>query len=162
MLKVFVHYFPSHTLQQVVFDALLLFLVVLVAVISLASPSVPDWAVFVPSALIFALSMVGLNTAMGLYRPVMKRSHKQAFARVGLSLLVSIPVAYGISGLLPWAELAPHSFQLSVVLLLATLLLMRGLVNQRQASSLFSARVLILGTGRDAAQVYRDLVGSRS
>ena len=157
MLKVFVHYFPSHTLQQVLFDALLLFLVVLVAVISLASPSVPDWAVFVPSALVFALSMVGLNTAMGLYRPVMKRSHKQAFARVGLSLLVSIPVAYGISGLLPWAELAPHSFQLSVVLLLATLLLMRGLVNQRQASSLFSARVLILGTGRDAAQVYRDL-----
>ena len=41
MLKVFVHYFPSHTLQQVLFDALLLFLVVLVAVISLASPSVP-------------------------------------------------------------------------------------------------------------------------
>ena len=157
MLKVFSHYLPYHTLQQVIFDALLLFLVVLVAVIFLASPTVPDWAIFVPSALTFALSMVGLNTAMGLYRPVFKRSHRQAFARVALSLLVSIPVAYGIYGLLPWAELAPHSLQLSVVLLLSSLLLMRGLVNQRQASSLFSPRVLIIGTGRDAAQVYRDL-----
>lgn len=157
MLKVFSHYFPSHTLQQVLFDALLLFLVVLVAVLLQAPSDPPDWVVYVSSALTFAASMVGLNTAMGLYRPVLQRNHRQAFARVALSLLVSIPVAYGVFGLLPWAELAPHSLQLSVVVLLSFLLLMRGLVNQRQASSLFSPRVLIIGTGRDAAQVYRDL-----
>lgn len=157
MLKVFSHYLPSHTLQQVLFDALLLFLFVLVAAVFLAPPGVPDWAVFAPSAFTFALLMVGLNTAMGLYRPVLQRSHRQAFARVALSLLVSVPVAYGVFGLLPWATLAPHSLQLIVVLLLSTMLLMRGLINQRQASSLFSPRVLIIGTGRDAAQVYRDL-----
>lgn len=157
MLKIFSHYLPSHTLQQVLFDALLLFLVVLGTVILLAPPGVPDWAVFVPSALIFALLMVGLNTAMGLYRPVLQRCKRQAFARVALSLLVSIPVAYGIFGLLPWAEMAPHSLQWTVVLLLSSLLLMRGLINQRQASGLFSPRVLIIGTGADAAQVYRDL-----
>lgn len=157
MLKIFSHYLPSHTLQQVLFDALLLFFVVLGAVVLLAPPGVPDWAVFAPSAFMFALLMVGLNTAMGLYRPVLQRSSRQAFARVLLSLLVSIPVAYGVFGLLPWAEMAPHSLQLSVVLLLSSLLLIRGLVNQRQASSLFSPRVLIIGTGHDAAQVYRDL-----
>ncbi|OYD52661.1 sugar transferase [Thauera propionica] len=157
MLKVFSHYFPSHTLQQVVFDALLLFVVVLVAVGLLAAPGTPEWAVFTPSALTFALSMVALNTAMGLYRPVLQRSPRQAFARVALSLVVSVPVAYAVFGILPWADLAPHSLQWSVVLLLSSTLLMRGVVNQRQASGLFSPRVLIIGTGKDAATVYRDL-----
>lgn len=157
MLKIFSHYFPSHTIQQVVFDALLLFLVVLLAALLQTSPGVPNWAVFIPSALTFALIMVALNTAMGLYRPVLRRSHRQAFSRVTLSLGVSVPVAYVVFGMLPWAELAPHSMQISVVLLLCSLLLMRGMVNQRQASGFFSAKVLIIGTGRDAALVYRDL-----
>lgn len=157
MLKVFSHYFPSHTLQQVIFDAVLLFLVVLLAVLLQASPGMPEWEVFTPSALTFAFVMVALNTAMGLYRPVLRRSHRQAFARVALSLVVSVPVAYVVFGMLPWASLATHSLQASVVLLLCSLLLMRGLINQRQASGFFSPKVLIIGTGRDAALVYRDL-----
>jgi len=32
MLKVFSHYLPMHTLQQVLFDAVILFVVVMVAV----------------------------------------------------------------------------------------------------------------------------------
>jgi len=94
---------------------------------------------------------------MGLYRPVYQRSHRQAFARVALSLVVSLSVAYIIFGLLPWAEIAPHSLQISVLILLCSLLLIRGLVNQRQAAGLFVPRVLIVGTGRDAQMVHHDL-----
>lgn len=159
MLKVFSHYLPTHTLQQVLFDALTLFAVVLAAVAVLVTPtSAVDWAICIPSALTFAASMIALNAAMGLYRPVYQRSHRQTFARVALSLTVSVPVAYLVFGLLPWSEIAPHSLQLSVLLLLCSLLLVRGLVNQRQASALFVPRVLIVGTGRDARMVQQDLV----
>ena len=158
MLKVFSHYLPTHTLQQVLFDALTLFAVVLGAVALLVTPtSAVDWAVCIPSALTFAASMIALNAAMGLYRPVYQRSHRQAFARVALSLTVSVPVAYLVFGLLPWSEIAHHSLQVSVLLLLCFLLLARGLVNQRQASALFVPRVLIVGTGRDARMVHQDL-----
>lgn len=116
MLKVFSHYLPTHTLQQVLFDALTLFAVVLGAVALLVTPtSAVDWAVCIPSALTFAASMIALNAAMGLYRPVYQRSHRQAFARVALSLTVSVPVAYLVFGLLPWSEIAPHSLQVSVL-----------------------------------------------
>lgn len=159
MLKVFSHYLPTHTLQQVLFDALTLFAVVLAAVAVLVTPtSAVDWAICIPSALTFAASMIALNAAMGLYRPVYQRSHRQTFARVALSLTVSVPVAYVVFGQLPWSEIAPHSLQLSVLLLLCSLLLVRGLVNQRQASALFVPRVLIVGTGRDARMVHQDLV----
>ncbi len=157
MLKVFSHYFPSHTLQQVLFDAALLFVFVLVAIFFQYEPLTPDWALIVPSALAFALAMVALNTAMGLYRPVLRRSNRQAFARVVLALVVSVPVAYAIFGLLPWATLADRTLQPSIVGLLGLMLLMRGVVNQRQASGLFVPRVLILGTGHDALAVHRDL-----
>ena len=157
MLKVFSHYLPMHTLQQVLFDAVTLFVVVMAAVALQASPAVADWSVSIPSALGFAAIMIALNAAMGLYRPVYQRSHRQAFARVALSLVVSIPVAYVIFGLLPWAEIAPHSLQVSVLILLCSLLMVRGLVNQRQAAGFFIPRVLIVGTGQDARMVQRDL-----
>jgi sugar transferase (PEP-CTERM system associated) len=157
MLKVFSHYLPSHTLQQVIFDAVLLFIVVLAATALQGAPGAANWALSIPSALTFAASMVALNTAMGLYRPVYQRCRRQVFARVLLSLVVSVPVAYVVFGLLPWAAFASHSLQISVVLLLCSMLLMRGLINQRQASSFFSPRVLIIGTGRDAMTVHRDL-----
>lgn len=157
MLKVFSHYLPAHILQQVLFDALMLFVVVLAAIALLAAPGGVDWAVCIPSALTFAACMIGLNAAMGLYRPVYQRSHRQAFARVALSLTVSVPVAYLVFGMLPWSEIAPHSLQISVLILLCFLLLARVLINQRQASALFVPRVLIVGTGRDARMVHQDL-----
>lgn len=157
MLKVISHYLPTHTLQQVLFDAVTLFVVVMAAVALQGAPAGAEWAICIPSALGFALVMIALNAAMGLYRPVYQRSHRQAFARVGLSLVVSVPVAYVIFGLLPWAEIAPHSLQVSVLILLCSLLMIRGLVNQRQAAGFFIPRVLIVGTGQDAKLVHRDL-----
>ncbi|WEN43093.1 UDP-N-acetylgalactosamine-undecaprenyl-phosphate N-acetylgalactosaminephosphotransferase [Thauera sp. GDN1] len=156
MLKVFRHYLPVNTLQQVLFDAAALFLIVVAAIALQVSPAVP-WVECIPSALAFAAIMITLNAAMGLYRPVYQRSGRQTFARVALSLVVSIPVAYVVFGLLPWAEIAPHSLQVSVLILLCSLLAIRGLVNQRQASGFLVPRVLIVGTGHDARIVHHDL-----
>lgn len=157
MLKVFSHYFPSHTLQQILLDALLLFVAVVVAVTFQLHAEVIEWGVLLPSALIFAVAMVALNSAMGLYRPAAEDTHRSAVARVLLSVLVSLPVAYGVFRLLPWSGFTSAAMQTSVLLLLGVVLSMRALVNRRQSSSLFAPRILIIGTGPDALTVQRAL-----
>ncbi len=158
MKIVFRHYFPSHTLQQIVFDAFLLFMAVMLAVFLQLQSEAVQWRLVVPSALLFALTMVMLNSAMGLYRPIVHSSHRDAFVRVLLSILVSVPVAYGIFGLLPWAGFTSEAMQISIVLLLGFVLAMRGLVNRRRAAALFTSRVLVIGTGNDALAVQRTLL----
>ena len=157
MLKVFSHYFPSHTLQQILLDALLLFVAIVLAVTFQAHAEAVEWSVVVPSGLIFAFLMVALNSAMGLYRPAAQYSHRAAIARVLLSVLVSLPVAYGVFRWLPWSGFDSGAMQASVLLMLGVVLSMRALVNRRQSSSLFAPRVLILGTGPDALAVQRAL-----
>lgn len=157
MLKVFSHYLPSHTLQQILFDVLLLFVAVLLAMFMQLQAEAVDWPVLIPSALSFALTMVVLNTAMGLYRPVVRESQKGAATRVLLSVAVSVPVAYGVFHVLPWAESFTLTVQVSVLVLLGFVLAMRGLVNRRQASALFAPKVLIIGTGADAHAVQHAL-----
>ncbi|MDD2872737.1 MAG: TIGR03013 family PEP-CTERM/XrtA system glycosyltransferase [Azoarcus sp.] len=157
MLKVFSHYFPSHTLQQILLDALLLFVAIVLAVTFQAHAEAVEWSVVVPSGLIFAFLMVALNSAMGLYRPAAQYSHRAAIARVLFSVLVSLPVAYGVFRWLPWSGFDSGAMQASVLLMLGVVLSMRALVNRRQTSSLFAPRVLILGTGPDALAVQRAL-----
>ncbi|TAH47928.1 MAG: TIGR03013 family PEP-CTERM/XrtA system glycosyltransferase [Betaproteobacteria bacterium] len=157
MLKVFSHYFPLHTLQQALFDAALLFLLVVVTIWSQVHPETSFWTTITPSASVFAISMVGLNSAMGLYRPVRQRSNRQAFVRVVLSVIVSVPVAFLAFGVLPWGSPTNEAAQWSVVLGLGLVLLGRVVVNQRQAAVMFAPRLLIIGTGHDALAVYRDL-----
>ena len=159
MLKVFSHYFPSHTVQQILLDALLLFVAVVVAVNFQAHSETIPWTVVLPSALIFAFIMVALNSAMGLYRPAAQYTHRAALARVVLSVVVSAPVAFGVFHWLPWSGLNSGAMQASVLLILGVVLSMRAMVNRRQGASLFAPRVLILGTGADALSVQRALAG---
>lgn len=154
MLKVISHYFPSHTLHQVVFDALLLFVAALLAVAFQLHASEIDWRLAIPSALCFAILMILMNTVMGLYRlSGGGASAKQTFGRVLFSLVISVPVAFAVFQVLPWNYFASQAVQISVVMLLGLILTMRGLVNRRAAVSIFMPRVLILGTGADAAAV---------
>lgn len=158
MLKVFSQYFPSHVLQQAIFDALLLFFAVMLAVVLQVHGTAVDWAVIAPSALLFAILMIFLNSAMGLYRlPASPTSGRDALIRVVFSVLVSIPVAFVVFQTLPWNHFASEAMQISVVMLLGAVLITRGLVNRRRASALFAPRVLIIGAGSDAVTVERVL-----
>lgn len=161
MLKIFSQYFPSHVLQQAVFDALLLFVAVMLAVVLQVHGTGVDWRIVVPSASLFAILMIFLNSAMGLYRlPASRNSGREALVRVVFSILVTIPVAFVVFQTLPWNHFASEAMQISVILLLGAVLLMRGLVNRHRASVLFAPRVLIIGTGSDAVTVERALAHS--
>jgi len=68
MVRLFNHWFASNTLLQVAFDALLLFLSVVLAVAFLDRGQLMSLEAVIPDALLFALTMVALNTVVGLYQ----------------------------------------------------------------------------------------------
>jgi FlaA1/EpsC-like NDP-sugar epimerase len=105
MLKLFNHYVPSNTVLQVVIDAMLLFVAVIVAFVLQSKVNGALIATVVPSALAFAVTMMILNGALGLYRPGFGGGFRESLMRVVMSIALSIPVAYGIFQVLPWGSL---------------------------------------------------------
>ena len=86
MVRLFNHWFASNTLLQVVFDAILLFLSVILAAAFLDRGQLISLEAVIPDALLFALTMVGLNTVVGLYQRNPGRTVAQTTARIVLSL----------------------------------------------------------------------------
>ncbi|MDQ8021618.1 MAG: TIGR03013 family PEP-CTERM/XrtA system glycosyltransferase [Moraxellaceae bacterium] len=156
MLRLFNHYFPSSAVFQVLVDAVLLFVATLVAGAWL-SGAAANWSVVAPAALLFAVVMVVLGSAFGLYRSQRDRLLRDMVARVVLAVLFSVPVAYVIFHELPWASLQPEQIDGIVVGLLGVVLLMRGVSRRRATATFLTRRVLVIGTGREAASVEHTL-----
>lgn len=162
MLKVFAQYFPNYALAQILADAVLLFVALMLAVLVQSHARTEDWTSIVPSALLFACGMVVLNSALGLYRSGADGGVlRLTAARVLVSLLVSIPFAFGIFAVLPWGYFASEALQLSSILLLSAMLVMRGLVNRQRGRPLFAPRVLVIGGGAEADEVAGALADPR-
>lgn len=153
MLKVFSHYFPSHTLFKILSDAVLLCVAIVAALVWQLDAAKVDWRLVVPSAGLFALAMIALNSALGLYRPQRSASARDALVRVLLGVAVSVPVAIGVFWVLPWDHFATEAVQLTVLILLGSVLALRGALNRRQERALFTRRALIVGGGEEAASV---------
>ncbi|QID18745.1 TIGR03013 family PEP-CTERM/XrtA system glycosyltransferase [Nitrogeniibacter mangrovi] len=157
MLKIFSHYFPTHTLFQLIVDALILFVGVMAAVLLQSSDGIGAWRTVLPSALCFAIAMVVLNGATGFYRPVAGQRLKDVVARILVGVVVSIPVAYAVFSVLPWGEFASEAVEVSVVLVLGLILAVRAFSNRGPMSAVLTRRVLVLGTGAEAESVDRAL-----
>ena len=152
MVRVFSHWFPANTIAQFAFDAVLLFLSVVFAAAWFDRGHLPLDLVL-PSALLFALAMVALNTALGLYRHDVRRSKLQSLARAVMSWLLALPIAYVIFSALPWGEAGHDAFKLSALLALAALTLARSFFARIGTAQMLGRRVLVLGTGTEAAEV---------
>ena len=153
MVRLFNHWFASNTLLQVAFDALLLFLSVVLAVAFLNRGEIATLTAVVPDALLFALTMVALNTVVGLYQRNPGRTIAQTTARIVLSLMLAVPVAWSIFTFLPRAEAWDVTLRLAVPLAFVTFVAIRSLAAHSGMSPMFSRRTLVLGTGAEAAAV---------
>jgi sugar transferase (PEP-CTERM system associated) len=158
MLRIFSHYFPLHVLQRICLDLFLL----VVAVVTLVAFRIHDVAIEWPgvllSAVVFSVTMVIVNFALGLYRPVDEDNPRTALARVVLAALFCLPIGYGLLLVLPWDGFTSLSMQASVLILMLVVLLLRVLINRSQDSALFAPRVLVVGTGKDALDVQNSLL----
>jgi len=158
MLKIFSHHISFQSLLSVLIDALILAIGLLIGfVLQNGAGTTLDWRMAVPSALVFALTMMVLNSAFGLYKPFADASLRSVIGRLALPVLVSMPVAYGVYNVLPWGHFAPEAGELTAVLLLGFVMLNRGIANRGQRSALMARRVLVLGSGEDAALVEKVL-----
>lgn len=158
MLKVINHFFPSTTLVKLFFDSALLFAAVLLAIFMTDSAhGVADWRVVVPSGLFFALVMMLVNTAMGLYRPVAGDSFLHLLAKILFSFFVSLPLAFAVFRVLPWTEFTTEAVEISSVLVVGAVLVVRGWSSRRSAPLFLARRMLVVGTGTDAAVLEREL-----
>ena len=153
MVRLFNHWFASSTLIQVAFDALLLFLSVVLAVAFLNRGEVTTLFAVVPDALLFAFTMVTLNTVVGLYQRNPGRTFAQTTARIVISLVLAVPVAWAIFTFLPRDQEWDVTLRLAVPLGFVTFVAVRGLAAHSGMSPIFARRTLVLGTGAEAAAV---------
>jgi len=157
MVRLFNHWFASNTLMQVAFDVLLLFLSVVLAVAFLNQGDVTSLFAVVPDALLFAFTMVALNTVVGLYQRNPGRTFAQTTARIVLSLMLAVPVAWAIFTYLPRTEAWNDTLRLAVPVAFVTFVAIRGIVVHSGISPLFARRTLVLGIGAEAVAVEQSI-----
>src|SRR5512141_1524394 len=156
MVRLFSHWFPSTTIMQVAFDATLLFFAFLIGGVWLTRGDFAS-SELLPSALLFAVAMIVLHSTVGLYRRDPYRTRMQTAARFGVFIVLAVPVAYFVFRLLPWGHDHQEVLNVTAISALAVLIGVRGLVAQRKSSPMFVRRVLVFGTGPEAASVEQSL-----
>jgi len=157
MVRLFDHWFASNTLLQIVLDAVLLFLSVVVAVVVLERGEQLNLGAVIPDALLFALTMVALNTMAGLYQGNPGRTMAQTTARLVLSVLLAVPVAWAIFTFMPRADAWTETLRLAVPLAVVAFVAIRAIVAQSGMSPTFARRTLVLGTGAEAVAVEQSI-----
>jgi sugar transferase (PEP-CTERM system associated) len=116
----------------------------------LTHPLVPES----PQALMFAVLIVSLNGALGLYRRPQRLPFHARTSRMFLALLIGAPIAYFAAPLLPGGNpLHQDTIGLAAVLALSGLVVVRYVVVEPLVEVLLPHRVLVLGTGVEARDV---------
>lgn len=101
-------------------------------------------------ALVFALLMVFLNGACGLYRRDQKLPFGTYVGRLFLAMLIGAPIAYLTADVLPGGDSFQETAREAVVLAFSGLILVRQVVLWIVNRMLPPHRILVLGTGPDA------------
>jgi sugar transferase (PEP-CTERM system associated) len=107
--------------------------------------------------LLFALLMLALNGSLGLYRREGSLSFGGQLGRVLLAVAIGVPVAYVLFSVTPHGYEARSSIGYTVLLTLCGLIVLRQVVFWAGAAGVGARRVLIIGTGADAAGVEQAL-----
>jgi sugar transferase (PEP-CTERM system associated) len=131
----------------------------LVAAVVLAvryQSALPSLAVVTP-ALVFALLMVGLNAAFGMYRRDRRLTFGEYAVRQSAALVIGLPAAYALSHMLPGGTVFQQAFGPVVLIALGGLLAVRQIAVSPVARRFLPYRVLVLGTGPEALAVETSL-----
>ena len=115
--------------------------------------------VIAPYALVFALATTAVNKAVGFYHRDAKRGLTQTLALALVSFLLAVSVAYGIFGVLPKQGVRYEVLQLSALLALAAMVVVRVYAAHGGLGPVLVRRVMVLGTGSEAIAVEQSLRG---
>jgi sugar transferase (PEP-CTERM system associated) len=155
MIKLFRHHVSVGSVVMLTADTLLLLLVVPLAV-AMHEGSRQALESLLP-AVVFAALMLALNGSLGLYRRESGTGFGVHLGRVLLAVAIGIPVAYMLFSVTPHGYEARSAIGYTILLTLAGLILLRQVIFWASTAGVGAKRVLIIGTGDEAAGVERAL-----
>jgi sugar transferase (PEP-CTERM system associated) len=138
---------------------MLLFFSMLLAAAWLTRDPPSAVGVIAPYALVFAFATTAVNKAIGFYHRDAKRGLTQTLALALVSFLLAVSVAYGIFGLLPKQGVRYEVLQLSALLALGAMVVVRIYAAHGGLGPVLVRRVMVLGTGPEAVSVEQSLRG---
>ncbi len=154
MVQVFSHWFPGGALLRALLETFLLFLIAILVVIVANPEGFRDAAAGVPLLLLFSGTVLLINSALGLYQHGTRMRGVSAVARVTLSLILSIPIAYLLFEFLPKDGVPHELLEMMAVSAIASHAIIRGIATRAgRRKAVFSSRVLVVGTGPEAVAV---------
>jgi sugar transferase (PEP-CTERM system associated) len=156
MNSVFRQGVSAATILQLVADLSWLFIAGIVAIRFNEHLAIPLQSVVAP-ALVFAVVIVLLNVAFGMYRRADKLTSSPYLVRLLLVPAIGVPLAYLIVSALPTGRLLQNNLGMAVLVAIGGLLLIRHLLVLPLVSNLAPHRVLVLGTGPEARLVEASL-----
>lgn len=163
MVQLFSHWFPWNSVVRALLETVLLILSVVLAVAFISPSTLREAVVGFPILLVFALSIVMVNAALGLYQQNGARTLPQTVARVLVSVVFAVFVGYLLFDRLPlhWAQHEVLEFA-AIVAVVTHAVIRTYSARTRDRSEAFSSRVLVLGAGAEAAKVQESLCRSGS
>jgi sugar transferase (PEP-CTERM system associated) len=151
MIRIFNHYVHRASVSSMLFDLGMAVMLALAAVILQLGGLNQAMPMAGGQLVSFAAALLLINTASGLYDPA-SLSRSRASARALFVLLIALPIAYLIFGLLPTDPASRQAVQYTVMAGLSALVLRRAVVSHRAAASGSRTRILVFGAG-PAAQI---------
>ena len=151
--------FTLATLVQLAIELSWLFVVGMFAVYVQTGMARPMFYAATP-AFVFALLLVLLNGAVGIYRRQEKLSSAAYVMRLCLAPLLGVPLAYLIAEVLPGGGLFQEHLFLSFVVAFGGLLLIRHALVLPLLGTVMPHRVLVLGTGAEARLIEASLASA--
>ncbi len=157
MVHLFRHHIPAATLLQLLIEAGLFFFAVFVAVkLHRHAETLNEPAVLAPAA-IFAVLMLCVNGAFGLYRRDQRLDFVNFVARSIVALFVGFVVSYAAFGVFPYGSVFQDALWFTVLYALAGLVIAHQVLLLPLARAAFPHRILVVGTGPEARAVEQSL-----
>jgi sugar transferase (PEP-CTERM system associated) len=153
MVTLFRHHFHVTTLLQAVFEACLFFGIVYFCVRVLPHGSLSPAPSAVLPAFVFALAMLGVSSAFGLYRHDQPLGVTAVAPRFLISLLIALPIAYAVFTVYPQAYPVNDAITAGALVGLVGVLVVRRAMVPGLRAGLAPHRALVVGTGPSAAAV---------
>jgi sugar transferase (PEP-CTERM system associated) len=157
MIRMFNHWLRWRALGQMLFDFSFVIVGMIIALMWVGSGLPINHEQVLIFAFLLGAAMLVINSWLGFYQRLNKRTVMESRARGVLSLYLAVPVAYGIFAILPLAGVSQEFLQLSAMSAVFGMLVTRVSAAHAPSSNMLTRRILVFGTGARALAVKRAL-----
>ena len=157
MIRMFNHWLRWRALGQMLFDFSFVIVGMIIALMWVGSGLPINHEQVLIFAFLLGAAMLVINSWLGFYQRLNKRTVMESRARGVLSLYLAVPVAYGIFAILPLAGVSQEFLQLSAMSAVFGMLVTRVSASHAPSSNMLTRRILVFGTGARALAVKRAL-----